>query len=185
MITLKDFMEVTNYRITEGSRYCWDCFGSDAYSLDSWNGDIDGHSIGVVFDTKTQVVYQAVAYDYVNERAYRITNPDYAEAHLNETKYRGVLDVAWEKDDSEVVNYVDLDVDEDFLIKARAIVAGEEYDTRVSIAVDMPDDLVFELMKMAHQRDITFNQLVEEILIDEIQRIELAISNDKEASIKI
>jgi len=43
MITLKQWMEVVNYRITEGSQFQWECYGSHAYTLDSWNGDIDGH----------------------------------------------------------------------------------------------------------------------------------------------
>ena len=41
MITLKEWMELVDYRITEGSDYCWSCYGPDAYSLDSWNGDQD------------------------------------------------------------------------------------------------------------------------------------------------
>jgi hypothetical protein len=37
-------MEVTDYRITEGSTYQWHCYGNNAYALDSWNGDQDGHT---------------------------------------------------------------------------------------------------------------------------------------------
>jgi len=70
------------------------------------------------------------------------------------------------------VNYIDLDVDEDFLEKAKSIVNGEDYDTRVSIPLDLPDDVLFELMKKAHEKDMTLNQLVEEALqiaIDEFK----------------
>ena len=164
MITLKDFMEIVNYRITEGSDYQWQCFGYNPYRLDSWNGDQDGHTVSIVFDTKTQEVYQVEAFDYANQRAYRMTNPEYKEAFDAECEDRDVLDLAWERDDGTPVKYVDLDVEDDFIQKARAIVEGEEYDTRVQVPIDFTDDELLTYMKMAHERDMTFNEFVEEAL---------------------
>lgn len=164
MITLKDFMEVVNYRVTEGSDYGWQCFGYDAYCLDSWNGDHNGHTVSIVFDTKTQDVYQVMTYDYTNNRAYRMTNPDFKADFDAECKDREVLDSAWEDDEGNPIKYVDLDVEEDFLEKTHAIVNGEEYDTRVQIQVEFTDDELFQYMKFAHEKDMTFNQLVEEAL---------------------
>lgn len=172
MITLKDFMEVTDYRITEGSEYQWQCFGSSAYRLDSWDGDQNGHTLSIIFDTKTQEVYQVEAFDYSRERAYRMTNPDYKEAFDAECQDRDVLDMAWEDDAGNPIKYVDLDVVEDFIEKARAIVAYEDYDTRVKVPIDFTDEELLTYMKMAHERDMTFNQFVEMALqaaIDEIK----------------
>jgi hypothetical protein len=45
-----------------------------------------------------------------------------------------------------------------------SIKAGEDYDTRVSVPLTVPDDVLFELMKRAHEQDVTLNQLVEEVL---------------------
>jgi len=45
-----------------------------------------------------------------------------------------------------------------------AIVNNEDYDTRVSVPVDFTDEELLTYMKMAHDRDITFNQLVEDAL---------------------
>jgi hypothetical protein len=169
MITLKEWMEVVEYRITEGSTYQWGCFGHNAYSLDSWNSDIDGHSFTIIFDNKTQEVYEVQAHDFAHERAYRLINPDYAEQYRTEAKTRDVLaDQAWDD-----VDYVDLEVDDDWIQKALAIVAGEDYDTRVQIPVDFTDEDLLAYMKLAHERDITFNQLVEQALreaIDEFKR---------------
>lgn len=161
MITLKDFMEIVDYRITEGSDYQWACFGPTAYRLDSWNGDQNGHTVSVLFDTHSQEVYQVEAFDYSNERAYRMTNPKYKDLYNEECEHRDVIDMAWERDDGTPVRFIELDVEEDFIEKARAIVNGEEYDTRVKISVDLDDDTLFQMMKLAHERDITFNQLVE------------------------
>jgi hypothetical protein len=42
------------------------------------------------------------------------------------------------------------------------------YDTRVSVPIDLSDDGMFTLMKMAHERDITFNQMVEQVLREQL-----------------
>ena len=166
MITLKDFMEVCDYRITEGSDYTWQCFGPHAYRLDSWNGDHEGHTVTVVFDTRTQEVYQLEAFDYSRERAYRWTNPEYKSAHdLRAQELGEHARQAWDD-----VNFTDLEVEEDFLDKARAIVQGEDYDSRVQVPIELPDDELFHIMKMAHERDITFNQMVEHILAEAIKQ---------------
>ena len=157
---MKEFMELVDYRITEGSEYGWQCYGSNAYMLDSWNGHQDGHSFTIIFDTKDQTVYEVQAHDYVHNRAYRMINADFAKKVNKEAKRRDVdRDQAWDG-----VNYVDLDVDDDFIQKALAIHAGEDYDTRVSVPIDIPDHELLQYMKIAHERDITFNQLIEEAL---------------------
>ena len=68
--------------------------------------------------------------------------------------------------------YTDLDVAEDILEKARAIVRQEPYDIRVKVPVDFTDEDLLKYMKMAHERDITFNQLVEEALRHAIGEVE-------------
>ena len=174
MITLKDFMELVDYKVTEGSEYCWDCFGSDAYSLSYWNQDHNGHSICIIFDTRTHEVYAVEACDYKHERAYRLINPNYKTAHDNEAVGRDVdANQAWDD-----VNYVDLDVDDDFIQKALAIIAGEDYDTRVQVPVDFTDEELLTYMKLAHERDITFNQLVEEALRAAIDEYKLGLVHE-------
>lgn len=145
MITLKEWMELVDYRITEGSDY--NLYSHNAYALSSWNGEQDGYSMEVVFDTKTQVVYCVEACDYTNNRAYRLINSDYKDVDES-TK-------AW--DDTE---WIELEVDDDFIQKCLAIKAGEDYDTRISVPLDLDDDMMFDLMKLAHERDITLNELV-------------------------
>lgn len=166
MITLKEFMTVVDYRITEGSDYGWMCFGPRAYSLSSWNGKHDGHSLNIVFDNATQTVYTVEVCDYTNNRAYRMINPLFKDAHDSESEDRGVLgNQAWDE-----VNWIDLETDEDFLEKARAIVNNEHYDTRVQVQVDFTDAELLEYMKIAHDRDITFNELVEIALQEAIDQ---------------
>lgn len=173
MITLKQWMEVVEYRVTEGSEYCWKCYGYDAYALDSWNGDNEGHSFTVIFDTKTQVVYEVQAHDYKNNRAYRMINPEFVEANRKEAEQKNVSRAeAWEN-----TSYVDLDLEEDFLEKAKAIVNGEDYDTRVRIPLDFTDEELLTYMTMAHERDMTFNAFIEEALRHAIDKYKLTENN--------
>jgi hypothetical protein len=164
MITLKDFMETVDYKITEGSEYMWQCYGDHAYRLDSWNQDQDGHSVSIVFDTRTHVIYEASVYDYKRNRAYRLINSDFKFGYDDEARSRDIdADQAWDD-----VKYIDLDVDQDFLEKAQAIVLDEDYDTRIQVPVDFTDEELLTYMTLAHERDITFNELVETALREAI-----------------
>lgn len=163
-MNIKDFMEVVQYRITEGSPFGWNCYGANAYYLDS--NELEQYGVTILFDTKSQEVYEMQAFDYVADRAYRWRNPDYAYRYVKEANERGVpANQAWDE-----VNFVDLEIEEDFLSKARSIVNGEEYDTRIQVELTLEDDKMFELMKIAHSLDITLNELVEQVLRDAIEQ---------------
>ena len=169
MITIREWMELVDYRITEGSNYGWQCYGTDVYQLDSWNGEQDGYSFSIIFDTKDQTVYEVQAHDYVHNRAYRMINSDFSADMQDEADHRGInKDEAWDD-----VEYVDLEVDDDFFQKCLAIKEGEDYDTRVSIPVDFSDEELLKYARMAHEQDITLNQFIENALrsaIDEHRR---------------
>jgi hypothetical protein len=162
MITIKEWMELVDYKITEGSDYGWGCYGPNSFTLDSWNGvhGVGGYSFSIVFSTKSQKVYEVSMCDYTNDRAYRMINPKFQKKHDKEAEFRNVnLNEAWDD-----VDYVGLDVVDDFIQKALAIKAGEAYDTRVQVEVDFSDEDLLQYMKIAHERDITFNELVEQAL---------------------
>ena len=170
MITLKEWMELVDYKITEGSDYGWGCYGPNSFTLDSWNGvhGKGGYSFSIVFSTKSQKVYEVSMCDYTNDRAYRMINPKFQEKHRKEADTKSVLaNQAWDD-----VDYVDLDVDDDFFQKALAIKDGEDYDTRVQMQVDFSDEDLLQYMKMAHERDMTFNEFVEEALRHAITEVE-------------
>jgi hypothetical protein len=179
MITMKEWMELVDYKITEGSDYGWQCYGPNAYCLDSWNGvhGVGGYSFSIVFSTKSQKVYEVSMCDYTNDRAYRMINPKNQEKHRKEALARDVnLNEAW-----DCVDYVDLDVVDDFIQKALAIRAGETYDTRVQVPVDFSDEELLQYMKLAHERDMTFNELVEEALRHAIAEVEAGRLTKKDA----
>ena len=162
MITLKQWLETVEYKISEGQQYGWDCFGPNAFIMDA--AGANANSCCIVFDTVDHTVYEVSASDETNGRYYRLINPSWVDAYHAEEKRRHISD--W--DDS--VTYVDLETDEDYLEKAAAILKGQSYDQRIVLPLDIGSDTAFALMRMAHERDITFNQLMTEILTDAANR---------------
>ena len=175
MITLKDYMECISYRITQGSEYMWKCYGPAAYQLDSGSNYGD-NTVSVVFDTTTQEVYQMEAWDFANRRSYRWINPDFIEAIKAESKERNI-DFKQSIDNER---FIDLDSIKDILEKATAISNGEDYDTRVILELDFNEDELFDMMKMAHEMDLSFNKFVEHILAEAIKRAETIVAAQQE-----
>ncbi len=165
MISLKDFIEAIEYRITEGSEYGWKCFGPDARYLDCHGPEVNqDYSISAVFDSKNQTVYCVDAWDYRNNRTYRWFHPEFISAYKKECKKQNIE--FNETFDGE--KYIDLDVAEDMLEKINAIVNGQEYDSRVKVPVEFSDEELLQYMKLAHEMDITFNELVERAIKEAI-----------------
>ena len=167
MLSIKEWMELVDYKITEGANYGWQCYGYNPYTLDSWSGDRDGYGFSITFDTQDQTVFSVEAHDYKNSRAYRIINPTHQPQYMMEVTRRNVEDIPWDG-----VEWVDLETDDDFMQKALAIKEGKDYDTRVSMPVEFTDEELLTYMKMAHERDITFNQFIEEALRTAIEDYE-------------
>jgi hypothetical protein len=150
-------METIDYKVTDGSEYLWQCFGDNAYKLGS-NGS--GYTINITFDTLSQRVYEMEAHDFANHRSYRLIDPDFVQAYRDEAVSKNLRP----EEAYDDVDFVTLECDEDILEKAQALVRGETYDTRVQVPITLGDDEIFVLMKLAHEQDITLNELVENML---------------------
>lgn len=170
MTTLKSFIEAIEYKITGGSEFQWKCFGDNARYMDCQDKEGAGgaYSISAVFDSVDQTVYLIEAWDYVLDREYRWINPEYQKAHK---KYSKKMDVVHDET-MDGRKYIDLELAEDILEKINALVNDRPYDERVKVPVDFSDEELLKYMKLAHEMDITFNQLVEQALrhaIDEVK----------------
>jgi hypothetical protein len=161
MIDIKTALELAKYKISGGSDYLWKCFGPNARWMDfEFNPNNQKFSFSMIFDSVNQTVYEVTVCDYVKQNCYRMLHPDYIDQYEYESLSRNVN---W-KQAYDNVEYIDLDVDEDFIEKANAILNELPYDERVVIAIDLPNDLWFVLMKKAHELDITLNKYIEQIL---------------------
>lgn len=155
---LKDVNESLNHQISGGSEYDWQCYGANARFLDYTSSYATS---SCVFDTLTQEIYEVhVEFTNSEKRPYRWLNPNTKQTMYDESAYREIdADQAWDD-----VKWIDLETEEDFLQKASAIFKGETFDTRVSVPLDLTDEELFAMMKLAHEKDITLNQLMVEIM---------------------
>jgi len=156
------FLALTKFQLSEVDRFGWNCFGDSAHVFTCWNGDHQGHSFNATVSLDTMSVHVLEVCDYQNNRAYRWFNPDTdaRDAYFKAaTAHDSDLREAWDD-----VNFVDLEVPEDFFVKAEAIRDHKFYDHRVTVPLELSDKEMFELMKMAHGKDLTLNQLVEQVL---------------------
>lgn len=166
MISLDTILKLGNYKISGGSEYLWKSFGANARFLDFKDNDLSA-----VFDTETTEVYSVEITDRKRDVVYRLVNKAYRDDYYAEAESRG-LERGKEYGDLDLT-LVDLEEDHDFIEKAEAIRDGREYDTRVVISLnDLEDDVLFELMKLAHERDITLNQLIESLIEQAIKKHE-------------
>jgi len=165
MMNLKEVNEALSHKIVSGSDYGWNCF-PDAKFLDY---ESDYAHASIIYSTKTQEIFQAeicIKLDAWDEdkKPYRWLNPEHKDNFYKEASDRNVdPDQAWDD-----VKWVDLDFKNDWLEKATSIFAGEEFDTRVQMEVDLEDDLFLQLAKEAHKRDITLNNMIEIVLREAI-----------------
>jgi hypothetical protein len=162
---LSQINNALDHQISGGSRYCWECYGPNARYLDYQTND--GH-VSVVFDTETRDIYEATVEtknkDDADARPYRWLEPETKDALFGEAYRRGTnTDEAWDD-----VKWIDLETEEDFIEKAKAILAGEKFDTRVEVPVEFTNETFMELCREAHKRDITLNQMVMLVLEDAI-----------------
>ena len=159
---LSDLNEAFDHRISGGDEYLWHCYPNGRFL--EYKSDYAW--VSAIFNTETQEVYEVtVSIDTStwepDVRPYRWLNPEFKDAHDAEAKERNIdPSVAWDD-----VKWVDLETPEDFFEKASAIFNGDDsFDTRVQIGLDLSNDDLLKVALMAHERDITFNQMVEVML---------------------
>lgn len=160
---LKQVNDVLDHKIVNSSEFLWNCFGSTARFLDYASKFADAT---VIFDSNTQEIYEAtIASKNSKDQPYRWLNPNTKKDFLAECRTRNIdPKIAWDN-----ITYIDLETEEDFFEKAKAIFNNLPYDKRIQIPLNLSTDEWFHLMKIAHERDITMNQLAKEILEEVIE----------------
>jgi len=160
---IDSFISAARFRITGGSEYQWRCFGDHARWLDmGWEGRDDRWQASAVFDSRDQTVYEIMVYDYVDNRAWVWHEPRWRDQYLQECDQRGVdPKTAWDD-----VPYTVLDSEEEIIYYLREVVSTETGE----VELNLPNDALLRLCMLAHEKDITLNQMVELILREAIER---------------
>lgn len=150
MIKLKDYLNIVKYEIFAKELV------EDSPVLEAQSDVVcevctrgAGWHMICVFDVLSQEVFELIVEDWKRHRFYRWVVED----------LRSTLEKRTMWDDAP---YTELETEEDILDKAEAIAEDREYDSRVKIPLDISDEEFLKFAKLAHEKDITFNQLMEQ-----------------------
>ncbi len=174
-MNLNKLIQNFDSKIVDGSEHCWQCYGPNSRYLDF---ESDYAYVSVIFDAKNQTVYQASVSpkedgDDGLPRPYHWFNPEFRQSYMDECAQKNIEPHnAWDD-----IDYIELEVFEDFLEKSHAMFNNLPFDRRIVVPLDLEDDVILHLALEAHKRDITMNKMVEIVLqkaIDEHKRV-----NDK------
>jgi hypothetical protein len=175
---LSEVIKAAKFKIDEGSEYLWNCYGVNARLLDfsKDKNAIDEGSVSCVFDDKTQQVYEVTIFTRDN-KSYRWIDPDYVDALKNECNKRDIPFEFWGDDNEN--KWVNLDHTKDVFRKVEQVIETGNCDDDVTIDIDIDDESMLKLCLMAHERNITLNELMTEILQDAIDRAKIIVENNQ------
>ena len=165
-MNLNNILKILKYKFTSGGKYGWSCYGDDAFYLDFKNkhdkpiGSVVIGTIGNVYECTVEVPGEGLCYRWID--------PNYKDDMMSEAESRGCdREHAWDD-----VRFTDLEVESDFLEKMKAIVNDEEFDRRVLVPLELPDTELMALFKMAHEKDMSFNEYICEVLENAIKELD-------------
>lgn len=78
---LDSYLAQVQYKITDGSKFMWDCYGPNAWSIEAPNTD-------AVFDRVTHMVYE-VSVTSGDGTCYKWVDPDWVDKYVQESLTRG------------------------------------------------------------------------------------------------
>lgn len=161
MKRINAFLRAANWQVTEGTAFGWDCFGPNIRYLIASINETDVHA-SAIFSTESKELYVMELFVAEQNTNRRWINPKYQETYRSAFIAR-----ALDPDRAdEVSQFIDTDFD-DMLRRTTEAFSGPRYS---DIDLHLEEEVAVAAMKVAHGKDITLNELVDEILRDAIQR---------------
>lgn len=162
---IEHFLQAVNYQINESAEFLWKCFGDDVKFLDaSISSDIPNEDVSVscTFHPTTRKVFSIEIwndrdFDYGSDNCigYLWVDPNFIEAYQKEYSIRGL-------------GYKNVELPlEEILTKIRQAFGTETE----ALDINIDPELHLELFKLAHERDISFNEYIVEILRKQIDNL--------------
>jgi hypothetical protein len=88
-VSIRRFIQAVRFNIDCGYEFLWDCYGQNAAGV-GWTKEDNSASAGIVYDTKTHVVYELSVWDTENELVLLWTREGFRKARLKEYKSRNL-----------------------------------------------------------------------------------------------
>ena len=157
MITLSEWLRAVKYQVQYSvpRPKLSTVDGTSNFRVFSASGNRDSieyeHISNLIFNEETENATVIEFIDYNQSLAYRWINPVYRDSNME-------LIVVPE------VEFIQLDEEADIMEKITALFNGEEYDSRVTVPLDLTEHEIYMLAMGAHKQDITLNEYIGEVL---------------------
>ena len=165
MIFLNEIIRATNYSNIKPDKYCWDSFGKFANLTYIEVENASEEILSFIYDYRTQEVF-LIHLSTDDTTHYQWVSKNHFEKYNEECIKRG-YDVNKVYDDSDIV-YINVDDETQILQQISSIFENITANNLSNLDFVLDDDLILPLAKMAHERDITLNQLITEIISNEV-----------------
>ena len=164
MFTLKNFLDLVEDNCTV-ERFPTDllCYGANTSIYSAYVKD-DYECCAAVNDLG---IRELNLYDYKNARNYRWTVPEVEPLRAAEFLLAGIDPDICDGDQE----FIDLIMIEDMIEKMTAICAGQEYDTRITIPLELSDEEFILIARAAHKLDVTINEYMVQAVKDYLWKI--------------
>lgn len=111
---IQSVLEVIDYKIFDGSKFIWKCFGENCFILDWWEGNLS-KSYGsykaeatIYFDTETKQVYLIELYDNELQKFHFCIDPNFADSY-EQHRIRNDLPESCCPEDYQQISYANFD----------------------------------------------------------------------------
>ena len=88
-ISVRRFFQAVDFKVDCGFEYLWDCYGLYAAGI-GWEKEDLSASAGIVYDTKTHMVYEMSVWDNKNNLVLLWVDPRFKKDKNREYKERGL-----------------------------------------------------------------------------------------------
>ena len=167
-MALNQILKAVSYRISNSTQYLYSCFGSNQPRLIEFL-DVNENPCGNFTLDSLGKVYEIVVELAEKNKCYRWIDFEFKNALFNEVVNKGFdPNIAWEN-----IKYTEIESLEDMLIKVEAICKNIPFDERILKPLKLSDDEFLILARMAHEKDVTLNELINLKINDSINSIDL------------
>jgi len=88
--TIEQYLDTIDYKIGDGSKFMWSCFGPKAYQYTYAAINFTSYvfELNMIFDTETRIVYVVEFCVVEGDKVYKCFNPEFKEAYDTEEKIK-------------------------------------------------------------------------------------------------
>lgn len=159
---IQKIFETVGYRIEQSNPFLYQCFGMDNPRIYDYV-NIDEETAGNFTADINGRVYEVIAEIPEIGVCYRWVDPEFRDSAFRESLNRGLdPSIAWDN-----IKFTEVFSEDSILVKVNAICNKIHFNNLGLQPTEISDAYFLKVAKMAAERDVTFNKMVEILIKNE------------------